>query len=116
MVVTQEFGQHFAQLLARLGAAREPPEAERRETGRAIRPTGTGVALRLAADVADLVRQVAGQAVVEVRHQGRFISALRVTVRHIFEWTIALPRIWCDVLAVLTLRPAVMSGAEAAPG
>ncbi|GBE62990.1 hypothetical protein BOVATA_044830 [Babesia ovata] len=65
MLVGEEFGQHSAQLLARLGATRETPEAEGRKAGRAIWSTGTGVAFRLTADGGDLVRQVTGQAVVE---------------------------------------------------
>ncbi|GBE62979.1 WD G-beta repeat domain containing protein, putative [Babesia ovata] len=77
MTMGEEFGQHFTYLFARLGAAGETPEAEGRETGRAIWCTGTGVTLRLAANRDQLVRQVAGEAVIEVGHQGRFIGALR---------------------------------------
>ncbi|GBE63004.1 hypothetical protein BOVATA_044970 [Babesia ovata] len=78
MTMGEEFGQHFTYLFARLGAAGETPEAEGRETGRAIWCTGTGVTLRLAANRDQLVRQVAGEAVIEVGHQGRFIGALRL--------------------------------------
>ncbi|GBE62887.1 methyl-accepting chemotaxis, putative [Babesia ovata] len=77
MLVAEPFGQHFAQLLACPRTSRETPEPEGSETGHPIWSAGTRVALRLTADVADLVRQVAGEAVIEVGHQGRFIGALR---------------------------------------
>ncbi|GBE61172.1 hypothetical protein BOVATA_026650 [Babesia ovata] len=77
MLVAEPFGQHFAQLLARLDAAGETPEAERREAGHSTWCTGTGVTPRLTSDGADLMRQVAGQAVVEA-----FLAVLRVIQSH----------------------------------
>ncbi|GBE62783.1 hypothetical protein BOVATA_042760 [Babesia ovata] len=84
MLVAEPFGQCFAQLLARLDAAREPPEAERSEAGRAIWSTGTRLTYRLTADVGNLVRQVAGQAVVEQVQQlmQAFLAVLRVIQSH----------------------------------